>query len=157
MKTNTKSSTSKEIRNYIHNSLGLTKDEVKEIVREGIKEEVSNYINQELCDKEKWEFFIESHLQKIILDSADTQRYSYLHCTVDKLYHKIDEEIHNEVLKRLSVSLKPMDDQVAKTLSTTPITIQELQDIVSQTYNLTKKDKQLSEILEILNLKDFII
>lgn len=110
-KTNFEVANYKEIRNYIHNYLGLTKDEVKDMVREGIKEEISKYIEQELSDKHKWEQFIEGHLRKIILDSADNNRFSYLHCTVDKLYHKIDETIHEEVLKRLVIKLRDPNEK----------------------------------------------
>lgn len=145
--------TTKEIRNYIHNDLGIDKQSVQSMVRAGIKEEVTKYIEQELKDENKWSAFIDSELRRLILDAADNKRFSYLHCTVDKLYHKIDEEIHNEVLKRLNVSLVP-SEEVKRTLSTDCVDPEELKTLVKQVYDLTKRDFEIEDIMAYLQYHD---
>lgn len=95
----------KEIKNYIHNYLGLTKEEVRsiidEVVKEIIKKEVSKYFN----DKNGLESLIEKEIIRQ-LKCQDNVRKSFIINTMDGIYNKIDTIIHEEVLKRLKIELK---------------------------------------------------
>lgn len=105
-KTNFEVKDFKSIRNYIHNYLGLTKDEVRQIIREELVKIVHEQVEVELRDKEK----IQQIIQKKIIDEIrrdyGKERRSYVISTMDEIYNKIDNVIHEEVLKRLVVSLR---------------------------------------------------
>lgn len=96
----------KGIRNYIHNYLGLTKDEVRSIIKEELVKIVHEQVEKELKDKEH----IQQIIQKKIIDEIrrdyGKERRSYAISTMDEIYNKIDREIHEEVLKRLVVTLR---------------------------------------------------
>lgn len=97
----------KDIRNYIHNYLGITKDEVRDIVIDEIKKLVNEEITKTLNDKERLESIIEKELlYQLRFGPNKYERSSFIINTMDHIYNRIDSVIHEEVLKRLQITLK---------------------------------------------------
>ena len=99
----------KELKNYIHNYLGLTKEEIKKMVWDTVVETVNKEVNKCLNDKERIKSIIEGQIKFEIM--RDHPRRSYIHSTMDEIYNKIDSTIHEEVIKRLRIELKEPEDE----------------------------------------------
>ena len=99
----------KELKNYIHNYLGLTKEEIKKMIWDTVVETVNKEVNKCLNDKERIKSIIEGQIKFEIM--RDHPRRSYIHSTMDELYNKIDSTIHEEVIKRLRIELKEPEDE----------------------------------------------
>lgn len=112
MEANFKAESFKEIRNYIHNYLGLTKDEVRNIVLD----EVKAIVKEEISKLAKDEDFIHSYIEKEILrqlryGELKHERRSFLINTMDSIYNQIDKTIHEEVCKRLRIELVEPEEE----------------------------------------------
>lgn len=106
MEANFKVNSFKDIRNYIHNYLGLTKDEVRNVVLDEIKKIVHEEITKTLNDKERLESMIEKELlRQLKFGPNKYERRSFLINTMDSIYNEIDKTIHEEVCKRLRIEL----------------------------------------------------
>ena len=99
----------KELKNYIHNYLGLTKEEIKKMIWDTVVETVNKEVNKCLNDKERIKSIIEGQIKFEIM--RDHPRRSYIHSTMDEIYNKIDTTIHEEVVKRLRIELKEPEDE----------------------------------------------
>ena len=99
----------KELKNYIHNYLGLTKEEIKKMIWDTVVETVNKEVNKCLNDKERIKSIIEGQIKFEIM--RDHPRRSYIHSTMDEIYNKIDTTIHEEVIKRLRIELKEPEDE----------------------------------------------
>ena len=99
----------KEFKNYIHNYLGLTKEEIKKMIWDTVVETVNKEVNKCLNDKERIKSIIEGQIKFEIM--RDHPRRSYIHSTMDEIYNKIDSTIHEEVIKRLRIELKEPEDE----------------------------------------------
>lgn len=99
----------KELKNYIHNYLGLTKEEIKKMIWDTVVETVNEEVNKCLNDKERIKSIIEGQIKFEIM--RDHPRRSYIHSTMDEIYNKIDTTIHEEVVKRLRIELKEPEDE----------------------------------------------
>lgn len=99
----------KELKNYIHNYLGLTKEEVKKMVWDTVVETVNEEVNKCLNDRERIKAIVEGQVRYEIM--KDHPRRSYIHSTMDEIYNKIDSTIHEEVIKRLRIELKEPEDE----------------------------------------------
>ena len=99
----------KELKNYIHNYLGLTKEEIKKMIWDTVVETVNKEVNKCLNDKERIKSIIEGQIRYEIM--KDHPRRSYIHSTMDEIYNKIDTTIHEEVVKRLRIELKEPEDE----------------------------------------------
>lgn len=99
----------KELKNYIHNYLGLTKEEIKKMIWDTVVETVNEEVNKCLNDKERIKAIIEGQIKFEIM--RDHPRRSYIHSTMDEIYNKIDTTIHEEVVKRLRIELKEPEDE----------------------------------------------
>ena len=99
----------KELKNYIHNYLGLTKEEIKKMVWDTVVETVNEEVNKCLNDRERIKSIIEGQIKFEIM--RDHPRRSYIHSTMDEIYNKIDTTIHEEVVKRLRIELKEPEDE----------------------------------------------
>lgn len=95
----------REIKNYIHNDLGISKDEIKKLIWDTIKETVQNEVIKCLLDENRLKHLIEKELIRQ-LKIQDSDRKLYLRSTLDAIYNKIDETIHKEVTKRLIIELR---------------------------------------------------
>ena len=99
----------KELKNYIHNYLGLTKEEIKKMIWDTVVETVNKEVNKCLNDRERIRAIIEGQIKFEIM--RDHPRRSYIHSTMDEIYNKIDSTIHEEVIKRLRIELKEPEDE----------------------------------------------
>ena len=99
----------KELKNYIHNYLGLTKEEIKKMIWDTVVETVNEEVNKCLNDRERIKSIIEGQIKFEIM--RDHPRRSYIHSTMDEIYNKIDSTIHEEVIKRLRIELKEPEDE----------------------------------------------
>lgn len=99
----------KSIRNYIHNTLSISKEEVRNIIIDELHNIVKEQIKVVLNDKEHLQQYIQNEIIKEIRRDYNKERRSYPICTVDEIYNKIDKIIHEEVLKRLVVTLREPD------------------------------------------------
>lgn len=99
----------KEIKNYIHNDLGYSRKELDEYINKIIEEYVNKRVEKLLNDKN----FLEETISKEIIRQLRREEpsRSYLVCTVNEIYSKIDKIIHDEVTSRLIVELKPKDSK----------------------------------------------
>lgn len=106
-KTNFEIESYKDIKNYIHNYLGLTKEEVREMVLEAVKNTVKKEVDKCLNDENRLQHMIEKEILSQIKYSQDGyKRRSFLISVMDEVYNRIDGIIHEEVLKRLQITLK---------------------------------------------------
>lgn len=99
---------SKDIKNYISNSLGISKDEIKDEIFNTIKEMVSIEVEKCLNDENRLQSLVEKEVLRQIKKSDG--RNSYIVMTMDAIYNKIDKVIHEEVLKRLVIELRSDED-----------------------------------------------
>lgn len=99
----------KSIRNYIHNTLNISKEEVRNIITDELHNIVKEQIKVVLNDKEHLQQYIQNEIIKEIRRDYDKERRSYAISTMDEIYNKIDRIIHEEVLKRLVVTLREPD------------------------------------------------
>lgn len=106
MEDNFKVDSFKSIRNYIHNYLGITKDEVRDIILDEIKKIVHEEVIKSLNDKERLKSIVEKELIRQIKYGQDRyERSRFIINTMDHVYNRIDSIIHEEVLKRLRIEL----------------------------------------------------
>ena len=106
MEANFKVNSFKDIRNYIHNYLGLTKDEVRNIVLDEIKVIVKEEMSKLAKDEDFIRSFIENEiLRQLRYGELKHERRSFLINTMDSIYNEIDKTIHEEVCKRLRIEL----------------------------------------------------
>lgn len=109
-KTNFKIENYKDIKNYIHNYLGLTKEEVRGMVLEVVKNTVEKEVNKYLNDENRLQHMIEKEILNQIKYGQDGyKRRSFLISVMDEVYNRIDGIIHEEVLKRLQITLKDVE------------------------------------------------
>lgn len=104
METNTKSY--KDIKNYIHNDLGISYQEVYNLVIDAIKKTVEKAVDEALSDQDRLQYLVEKEVLRQIKYNKDKNRQYFIQCTLDSIYNKIDQVIHEEVLKRLVIDLK---------------------------------------------------
>ena len=110
IKTNFKIENYKDIKNYIHNYLGLTKEEVRGMVLEVVKNTVEKEVNKYLNDENRLQHMIEKEILNQIKYGQDGyKRRSFLISVMDEVYNRIDGIIHEEVLKRLQITLKDVE------------------------------------------------
>ena len=108
--TNFKIESYKDIKNYIHNDLGFTKDEVKSIIEKTLAELVRKEIIKILNDETRLRILINDCISREISNQSKERR-CYMHSMMDDIYKKIDEEIHKQVTDRLLITLKePKED-----------------------------------------------
>ena len=102
--------TSKDIRNYIHNDLGIYKTQIYDMILGEIKKIVQEEVRHTLNDKQYLESLIEKEILRQIKGDKDYERRSFLISVMDGVYNRIDGIIHEEVLKRLQITLKETEE-----------------------------------------------
>lgn len=100
----------KNIRNYIHNYLGLTKEEIRKFIWDFIEEIVQEEIQKVLNDEARLHRLIEENIVREIRRNDNHERHSFAVSIMDDIYCKIDKVIHEEVRKRLVIELKEVDN-----------------------------------------------
>lgn len=101
----------KHIRQYIHNYLGLTKKEIRDMFWNMIEEIVEREVKACLNNKNKIQDLIEKSIVDEIRRQDNCERHSYTLSVMDDIYCKIDKVIHEEVRNKLIIGLKG-DDEV---------------------------------------------
>lgn len=91
------------IKNYIHNDLRITKEDIRGIIEETVKTEIHKILNDEPRIKQTIEDEI---IRCCKVYNSDGERRSFVISTMDDIYNKIDKEIHNIVRENLIVSLR---------------------------------------------------
>ncbi len=107
----------KSIRNYIHNYLGLTKEEVKDIILDEVRKICQEECRKVFNDNEYLENLIKNTIRNTLQhwynedknNKGAYQRTEYVVNTMNKIYSQIDKEIHQIVCSRLLVGLKEPD------------------------------------------------
>ena len=99
----------KDIKNYIHNDLKISKEELRKAILDAIVITVNTEVRKCLNDQERLKGLVEGQVRYELMKNAP--RRSYIHSTMDDIYNKIDEVIHEEVVKRLQITLKEPDDE----------------------------------------------
>lgn len=106
-KTNFEIQNYKGIKNYIHNYLGINKEEVRSMIIEVIQQTIKTEVEKLLNDQNRLEHLIEKEiLSQVKYNGQDFQRRHFIQNTMDAVYNRIDTVIHEEVLKRLQITLK---------------------------------------------------
>lgn len=95
-----------DIKNYIHNDLGITKEYIDKIIRETVNTEIHKILNDEPRIKRTIEDEI---IRCCKVYKSDGSRRSFVISTMDDIYNRIDTEIHNIVRERLIIKLKDGD------------------------------------------------
>lgn len=95
-----------DIKNYIHNDLGITKEYIDGIIRETVNTEIHKILNDEPRIKRTIEDEI---IRCCKVYKSDGSRRSFVISTMDDIYNRIDTEIHNIVRERLIIKLKDGD------------------------------------------------
>ena len=101
----------KSIKNYIHNYLGLTKDEVRSIVEEVVKQSIKEEVEKYFKDENRLVHLVEKEITRQIKYDGKYDRRYFIQNTMDAIYNRIDSVIHEEVLKRLQITLKEPEDK----------------------------------------------
>lgn len=104
---------SKDIKNYISNALGISKDEIRDEIFNTIKEMVQIEVEKCLNDENRLQTVVEKEVLRQIKRNSSS-RNSYIVMTMDAIYNKIDKVIHEEVLKRLVIELRDDNDKSNK-------------------------------------------
>lgn len=98
----------KDLRDYIHNVLGIKKDDIRKAIQDEIELIVKEEVTICMHDQERLRRLIENEIvrQLKFYDPLKHTRTQYIRCTVDEIYNQIDEEIHKVVCDRLQLTLK---------------------------------------------------
>ena len=100
----------KDIKNYIHNYSGLSRNDVREVVLDVVEDTVQKEVAKILNDENRLQSMVEKEILRQ-LKCQDKVRNSFIRNTMDGIYNKIDEVIHEEVVKRLQITLKEENDE----------------------------------------------
>ena len=102
-------STYNDVKNYIHNELGITKEYINDLVHKTVVDEIHKVLNDEPRIKQ----VIEDEIVRCCkIYKSDGTRRSFVISVMDDIYNKIDKTIHEEVRKRLIVELRD-DNEVS--------------------------------------------
>lgn len=96
----------KDIRNYIHNYLGIRKEEIRDMFWDFIKDIIDEEITKCLNDEPRIERLVEDKIVAQIRKLDIKNRHSYPTTIMDRIYLKIDEEIAKIVQDKIIVTLK---------------------------------------------------
>lgn len=96
----------KELRNLIYNELGFTKEEFTNLIREEVNKVIKTEVTKVLNDENRLKGLIEQEiLRQVKYGEVEHERRSFIINVMDEVYNEIDKTIHQEVLKRLKISL----------------------------------------------------
>lgn len=100
----------RDLKNYIHNYIGLTKEEVKYIFKDILEGTVQEEVKKIMNDEEGLKRIIRKEISNEIKRQYNSKRSSYIVSTMDDIYNRIDRTIHNIVKDRLIIELKGDDE-----------------------------------------------
>lgn len=96
----------KDIRNYIHNDLKITKEDIRTLILNEIHTIINREVEKALNDKEYLKRCIQDEIIKQIYRDYNKDRSVFTISVMDEIYNKIDKVIHQEVINRLIIDLK---------------------------------------------------
>lgn len=96
----------KDIRNYIHNDLNITKEDIRTLILNEIHTIINREVEKALNDKEYLKRCIQDEIVKQIYRDYNKERSVFTISVMDEIYNKIDKVIHQEVINRLVIELK---------------------------------------------------
>lgn len=96
----------KELRNLIYNELGFSKEEFTSLIRDEVSKVIKTEVTKVLNDENRLKRLIEQEIiRQVKFGELKHERRSFIISTMDAVYNEIDSVIHQEVLKRLKISL----------------------------------------------------
>ena len=90
-----------DVKNYIHNDLGITKQDVENIIIKTVKDEIDKLFK----DESRLTYIIEGIVQRAIKEDKHKTLYHLLLNFDSLLDHKITETVFNEVKSKLKIEL----------------------------------------------------
>lgn len=97
----------RELKQYIHNELGITKDDIKELIKQCVKEE----INGVLKDTSNYNKFLGNQINQYLTKNDSEYKTPYYtqfkpKCLDQIVYDAVVNEINKTVKERVVLSLK---------------------------------------------------
>jgi hypothetical protein len=94
----------KEFKNLIHNELGITKEEIRELIKEAVTNEVSWLVNdrRDYIDG-RIDVYIGVHIKSLIDKALTTNRGLFRH---DSIQDNVKSALKNEITKTLLSDLE---------------------------------------------------
>ena len=90
-----------DVKNYIHNDLGISKEYVEEVIIKTIKDEIEKLFK----DESRLTYIIEGIVQRTIKEDKHKTLYHLLLNFDSLLDRKITETVFNEVKSKLKIEL----------------------------------------------------
>jgi len=95
----------RDVKNFIHNDLGITKEYVEEVIKNTVQKEIHTLFN----DENRLTYIIENMIRKEIRQDQNKTLYHLLLNFDSLLDRKITETVFNEVKSRLKIELVEED------------------------------------------------
>lgn len=92
----------KEIKNYIHNELGITKESIQQIVINTVKEEVIKVFN----DESKLERIVHNYIRNIVNGDYKSPSWHRVSDINSLIYNGVIDEICKTVKEKVEVRFK---------------------------------------------------
>lgn len=92
----------KEIKNYIHNELGLTKDYIDNLIKEEIKKEV----NKVISDKETLNNIVKTQIREVMNKDFEKPRWQRIFNLDTEIYNSVCAEVSKIVKERIQIKYK---------------------------------------------------
>ena len=99
-----------DVKNYIHNDLGISKEYVEEVIIKTIKDEIEELFK----DESRLTYIIEGIIQRTIKEDRHKTLYHLLLNFDSLLDRRITETVFNEVKSRLKIELVGDEDNESK-------------------------------------------
>lgn len=91
----------KEIKNYIHNDLKISKEDINKIIQVTVATEIRNLMK----DEDYINKFIYVQLQRILAEDYEKPAYKRLFNLNDEIFNSVSNEISKIVKERIQISL----------------------------------------------------
>lgn len=91
----------KEIKNYIHNDLKISKEDINKIIQVTVATEIRNLMK----DKDFIDKFVYVQLQRILSKEYENPAYKRLFNLNDEIFNSVANEISKIVKERIQITL----------------------------------------------------
>lgn len=98
----------KEIKNLIHNELNITKDDIKSIIVDTVREEIGNLIK----DEQFLNTMIQNHVRNILNKEYTNPKYKKLFALNELVYDNVCSEISKMVHQNVKISVGLNEDNM---------------------------------------------
>lgn len=99
----------KDLRDYIHNYLGISKSAIRDAIIEEIQLLVKEEVSRCIKDEQWLENIIKQEVIRTIKSQDDIEGKQYLITSMNSIYNTITKEIHNLVCEKVIIALKGDD------------------------------------------------